>query len=161
MWFCFWSYWLLIPVCFRWIYLRLSWPSADFLWFVVTRNFFHHKTSRDKVISLSLHISAIFTHSSSIPQPLMTSCCFAHSSPLYAWYDSCSSDRSFASIFFQIPPHGGHPWYWLVVGSCDITPTVDFHHLDICHARHTKRQFIWSWIVLIIVYALVIIHCFL
>ena len=26
-----------------------------------------------------------------------------------------------------------------MVGSCDITPTVDFHHLDICHARHTKK----------------------
>lgn len=113
--------------------------SADFLWFVVTRNYLPHKTSRDKVISLSLHISAIFTYNSPLPQPLMTSCCLAHSSPLYAWYDSCSSDRSFASIFFQIPPHDGHPWYWLVVGSCDIAPTVDFHHLDICHARHTKK----------------------
>ena len=91
-------------------------------------------------IDYSLHISAIFTYNSPIPQALMTSCCFAHSSPLYAWYDSCSSDRSFASIFFQIPPHDGHPWYWLVVGSCDIAPTVDFHHLDICHARHTKKR---------------------
>ena len=26
------------------------------------------------------------------------------------------------------------------LGSCDITPTVDFHHLDICHARHTKKD---------------------
>ena len=94
--------------------------------------FLHHETSRDKVISLSSHISATFTYTSFIPQPLMTSCCLAHSSPLYAWCDSCSSDQDFASIFFQIPPHDRHPWYWLVVGSCDITPTVDFHHLDIC-----------------------------
>ena len=110
--------------------------------------FLPHKTFQDKVISLSLHISAIFTYNSSIPQPLMTSCCLAHSSPLYAWYDSCSSDQSFASIFLQIPPHDRHPWYWLVVGRCDIAPTVNFHHLDICHVRHTKNRtqtFICWW----------------
>ena len=36
--------------------------------------------------------------------------------------DFCTSDRNFASTFFQIPPHDGHPWYWLVVGHCDYNP---------------------------------------
>ena len=36
--------------------------------------------------------------------------------------DFCTSDRNFASTFFQIPPHDGHPWPWLVVGHCDYNP---------------------------------------
>ena len=36
--------------------------------------------------------------------------------------DFCTSDRNFASTFFQIPPHDGHPWSWLVVGHCDHNP---------------------------------------
>ena len=36
--------------------------------------------------------------------------------------DFCTSDRNFASTFFQIPPHDGHPWSWLVVGHCDYNP---------------------------------------
>ena len=34
----------------------------------------------------------------------------------------CTSDRNFAYTFFQIPPHDGHPWFWLVVGHCDYNP---------------------------------------
>ena len=131
----------------RFIQSFAPWPLQslpyyyDFCWLLTIRCYccIASETSRDKVISLSSHISATFTYNSPIPQPLMTSCCFAHSSLLYAWCDSCSSDQDFASIFFQIPSHDRHPWYWLVVGSCDIAPTVDFHHLDICHARHTKK----------------------
>ena len=36
--------------------------------------------------------------------------------------DFCTSDRNFASTFFQIPPHDGHPWSWLGVGHCDYNP---------------------------------------
>ena len=36
--------------------------------------------------------------------------------------DFCTSDRNFASTFFQIPPHDGHPWSGLVVGHCDYNP---------------------------------------
>ena len=36
--------------------------------------------------------------------------------------DFCTSDRNFASTFFQIPSHDGHPWSWLVVGHCDNNP---------------------------------------
>ena len=36
--------------------------------------------------------------------------------------DFYTSDRKFASTFFQIPPHDGHPWSWLVVGHCDYNP---------------------------------------
>ena len=36
--------------------------------------------------------------------------------------DFCTSDRNFASTFFQIPPRDGHPWSWLVVGHCDYNP---------------------------------------
>ena len=54
--------------------------------------------------------------------------------------DFCTSDRNFASTFFQIPSHDGHPWSWLVFATMITTPTTDFHCLDICHARHTKKE---------------------
>jgi len=34
--------------------------------------------------------------------------------------DSCSSDRSFAADFLQIPPHNGHPCLKLTVGTINL-----------------------------------------
>ena len=50
---------------------------------------------------------------------------------------SCSSAQVFASDFLQIPRHHGHPCLQLTVPTTK--PVVDFHHLVITHAKHTKK----------------------
>ena len=52
----------------------------------------------------------------------------------------CSSDRGFASNFFQTPPHDGRPCLRLTVPTAK--PVADFHHQVITRAEHTtnKRQ---------------------
>lgn len=49
----------------------------------------------------------------------------------------CSSDRGFASDFFQTPPHDGRPCLRLTVPTAK--SVVDFHHQVIMRAEHTKR----------------------
>ena len=48
---------------------------------------------------------------------------------------SCSSDRSFAADFLQIPPRDGHPCLGLAAGI--IIPALDFHQLVSAHAGRT------------------------
>ena len=50
----------------------------------------------------------------------------------------CSSDRGFASNFFQTPPHDGCPCLWLTVPTAK--PLADFHRLMITHAEHTTTK---------------------
>ena len=49
----------------------------------------------------------------------------------------CSSDRGFASDFFQTPHHDGRPCLWLTVPTAK--PVADFHRQVITHAEHTKE----------------------
>ena len=57
--------------------------------------------------------------------------------------DFCTSDRNFASTFFQIPPHDGHPWSWLVVGHCDYNPhnRLSLSRYMPCPAYHQRPDF--------------------
>ena len=50
----------------------------------------------------------------------------------------CSSDRGFASNFFQTPPHDGCPCLWLTVPTAK--PLADFHRQVITHAEHTSKN---------------------
>ena len=52
--------------------------------------------------------------------------------------DFCSSDREFASSFFQIPPRGGRPCSSLIVPAAK--SVVDFHHQVVVHAAHTRSR---------------------
>ena len=49
--------------------------------------------------------------------------------------DFYSSNRGFASSFFQIPPRSGHPCSWLTVPTAK--PVADFHRRTIRHVGHT------------------------
>ena len=82
--------------------------SADFSQFVVTTaNGTACETSPVKVRTLSLHVPAAFTRSSS---NFWTSVPFATLSVFPSLIcGSCPSGRRFACSFFQIPSHGGHP----------------------------------------------------
>lgn len=90
--------------------LRLSptMASADFSQFVVTTaNETACETSPVKVLSLSLHVPAAFTRSSS---NFWTSVPFATLSVFPSLIcGSCPSGQRFAYSFFQIPSRGGHP----------------------------------------------------
>ena len=67
-----------------------------------------------------------------------TSLCLASSSGVYRLVcDFCSSGREFASSFFQIPSHGGHPCSSLTVPTAK--SVVDFHHQVVVHAAHTRK----------------------
>ena len=53
--------------------------------------------------------------------------------------DFCTSDRNFASTFFQIPPHDGHPWCSAI--SFPLLGRIrDFHPLETCAARRTIQK---------------------
>lgn len=82
--------------------------SADFSQFVVTTaNESACETSPVKVRSLSLHVPAAFTRTSS---NFWTSVPFATLSVFPSLIcGSCPSGQRFAYSFFQIPSHGGHP----------------------------------------------------
>ena len=61
----------------------------------------------------------------------------ANSSTLYCLiYGSCSSARDFASGFLQIPPHDGHPCFWLTLPTAIYV--ADFHRQVTAHAGHTR-----------------------
>jgi len=49
---------------------------------------------------------------------------------------SCSSARSFASGFLQIPPRGGHPCFWPTLPTA--IRVADFHRQVTAHAGRTK-----------------------
>ena len=49
----------------------------------------------------------------------------------------CSSDRGFASDFFQTPPHDGRPCLWLTVPA--VKPVADFLRQVITRAEHTRK----------------------
>ena len=82
--------------------------SADFSQFVVTTaNETACETSPVKGRSLSLHLPAAFTRTSS---NFWTSVPFATLSVFPSLIcGSCPSGQRFAYSFFQIPSHGGHP----------------------------------------------------
>ncbi len=82
--------------------------SADFSQLVVTTvSETACETSPVKVRSLSLHVPAAFTRTSS---NFWTSVSFATLSLFPSLIcDFCSSGQRFAYSFFQIPPHSGHP----------------------------------------------------
>ena len=82
--------------------------SADFSQLVVTTvSETACETSPVKVRSLSLHVPAAFTRTSS---NFLTSVSFATLSLFPSLIcDFCSSGQRFAYSFFQIPPHSGHP----------------------------------------------------
>ena len=82
--------------------------SADFSQFVVTTaNETACETSPVKVRTLSLHVPAAFTRTSS---NFWTSVSFATLSAFPSLIcGSCPSSQRFAYSFFQIPSHGGHP----------------------------------------------------
>ena len=82
--------------------------SADFSQLVVTTvSETACETSPVKVRSLSLHVPATFTRTSS---NFWTSVSFATLSLFPSLIcDFCSSGQRFAYSFFQIPPHSGHP----------------------------------------------------
>ena len=76
-----------------------------------------------------------------VPRPVQhrTSLCSASSSGVYRLVcDFCSSGREFASSFFQIPPHDGHPCSSLTVPTAK--SVVDFHHQVVVHAAHTEKS---------------------
>ena len=82
--------------------------SADFSQFVVTTaDETACETSPVKVRTLSLHVPAAFTRTSS---NFWTSVPFATLSVFPSLIcGSCPSGQRFAYSFFQIPSHGGHP----------------------------------------------------
>lgn len=82
--------------------------SADFSQFVVTTaNETACETSPVKMRTLSLHVPAAFTRTSS---NFWTSVPFATLSVFPSLIcGSCPSGQRFAYSFFQIPPHSGHP----------------------------------------------------
>ncbi|MEE0568928.1 MAG: hypothetical protein UC379_02665, partial [Acutalibacteraceae bacterium] len=49
-----------------------------------------------------------------------------------------SSDRGFASDFFQTPSHGGRPCLRLTVPTAK--PVADFHRQVITRAEHTRAK---------------------
>ena len=97
------------------------------------------QTTRPPRISITTFIP--YTRHIYVPRPVQyrTSLCLASSSGVYRLVcDFCSSGREFASSFFQIPPHGGHPCSSLTVPAAK--SVVDFHHQVVVHAAHTKKK---------------------
>ena len=95
--------------------------SADFSQFVVTTaNESARETSTLKVRTLSPHLSATSTRTSS---NFWTSSLLADLSVFPSLIcDFCPSDQGFAYSFLQIPPHDGHPCcsaiHFLVAQAC-------------------------------------------
>ena len=97
----------------------LLWPlltSHDKLYsiMVLRRNYLHHVSVRPPRISvLTFHLmSASFTPTA--PNSYGTLTCLAVSSAVICLIWSFSwSDQMFPASFLQIPPHDGHPCYWL------------------------------------------------
>ena len=97
------------------------------------------QTTRPPRISTTTFIPS--TRHIYVPRPVQyrTSLCLASSSSVYRLVcDFCSSGRDFASSFFQIPPHGGHPCSSLTVPTAK--SVVDSHHQVVVHAAHTKKR---------------------
>ena len=95
------------------------------------------QTTRPPRISTTTFIPS--TRHIYVPRPVQyrTSLCLASSSSVYRLVcDFCSSGRDFASSFFQIPPHGGHPCSSLTVPTAK--SVVDFHHQVVVHAAHNR-----------------------
>ena len=117
--------------------------SADFLQFVVTMLCFEYVYSftparppRVSVTTFTSYICCIYTLKFG---QYRTSFCVGNSSVSKRLLCSfCSSDRGFASDFFQTPPHNGRPCLWLTVPTAK--PVADFHHRVITHAEHTEKQ---------------------
>ena len=116
--------------------------SADFLQFVVTMLCFEYVYSftparppRVSVTTFTSYICCIYTLKFG---QYRTSFCVGNSSVSKRLLCSfCSSDRGFASDFFQTPPHNGRPCLWLTVPTAK--PVADFHRQVITHAEHTRK----------------------
>ena len=117
--------------------------SADFLQFVVTMLCFEYVYSftparppRVSVTTFTSYICCIYTLKFG---QYRTSFCVGNSSVSKRLLCSfCSSDRGFASDFFQTPPHNGRPCLWLTVPTAK--PVADFHRQVITHAEHTTKN---------------------
>ena len=117
--------------------------SADFLQFVVTMLCFKYVYSftparppRVSVTTFTSYICCIYTLKFG---QYRTSFCVGNSSVSKRLLCSfCSSDRGFASDFFQTPPHDGRPCLWLTVPTAK--PVADFHRQVITHAEHTTKN---------------------
>ena len=118
--------------------------SADFLRFVVTMLRFEFVYSyaparppRVSVITFTSYICCIYTLKFGQYRTLF---CLANSSISKRLFlcSFCSSDRGFASDFFQTPPHDGRPCLWLTVPTA--TPVADFLRQVITRAEHTKNH---------------------
>lgn len=122
--------------------------SADFLPFVVTHGLHTLFPSADKTSlgTTRFFLSTYLPHLPQlIPSSYWTSVCMATLSLTVASCDFCSSDRRFASAFLQIP------LALIIVVAMKRTPLVlavsfplpgrigDFHPLEMCTARHTKK----------------------
>ena len=118
--------------------------SADFLQFVVTMLCFEYVYSftparppRVSVTTFTSYICCIYTLKFG---QYRTSFCVGNSSVSKRLLCSfCSSDRGFASDFFQTPPHNGRPCLWLTVPTAK--PVADFHRQVITHAEHTTKSY--------------------
>ena len=122
--------------------------SADFLRFVVTMLRFEYAYSfaparppRVSVITFTSYIRCIYTLKFGQYRTLFCSGNSSVSKCLICSF--CSSDRGFASDFFQTPPHDGRPCLRLTVPTAK--PVTDFHRQVVTRAEHTsKRETIWS-----------------
>ena len=118
--------------------------SADFLRFVVTMLRFEFVYSyaparppRVSVITFTSYICCIYALNFGQYRTLF---CLANSSISKRLFlcSFCSSDRGFASDFFQTPPHDGRPCLWLTVPTA--MPVADFHRQVITRAGHTSKN---------------------
>ena len=117
--------------------------SADFLQFVVTMlrfecvySFTPARPPLVSVITFTSYICCIYTMKFG---QYWTSFWLGNSSVSKCLIcNFCSSDRGFASDFFQTPPHDGRPCLWLTVPTAK--PVADFHRQVITHAEHTSKK---------------------
>ncbi len=94
------------------------------------------QASPDKNVTFPPALAQVYSCS---PWQLWISSCAGDSSGCNRLkLDSCTSSRAFASSFLQIPPRGGHPCSWLMVGACQ-SPIPDFHRRDDAHAGRTTK----------------------
>ena len=124
--------------------------SADFSQFVVTTaNETACEISPVKVRTLSLHVPAAFTRTSS---NFWTSVSFATLSVFPSLLcGSCPSGQRFAYSFFQIPPRDGHPCCSAI--HFPLSGRVrDLHPLERAHGAQTEKSMASLWTTMLLGY---------
>ena len=123
--------------------------SADFSQFVVTTaNETACETSPVKVRSLSLHVPAAFTRTSSNFWTLVPFATLSVFPSLIC--GSCPSGQRFAYSFFQVPSHGGHPCcsamcFVVAYAHSGLAPVTERP----CWANKTRNRLLDSWSLII------------